>query len=326
VKKRTGLSPRLRFEVFKRDGFRCVYCGATPVDVPLHVDHVKPVADGGTDDPTNLVTACRSCNGGKSAVPLGDKRLGPSRTPDEARDHAEQILAYLDAERGVVAAKTAVRDEIAAAWTAEVGFSALPAERSYLARCAEEFGAAKVIDAVRAAVTRIGPQTDYQASKCYRYFCGIVRRWRETGDTTLGRPIDKPRDAPATPVEDLVRWIGGPDAGTVCEICACDNCSGHKRCGGNEEHDCAGCQNATVHPYRILNDGAGIQVSASNLVFLCGHCVADNLEVFRSVSSAAKCGLPGTARRWFFDRVARRETRELMDATMALRRAEGSVS
>lgn len=51
-----------RFKIFKRDGFRCRYCGAQPGEKQLHVDHVHPRSRGGTDDPLNLVTACRACN------------------------------------------------------------------------------------------------------------------------------------------------------------------------------------------------------------------------------------------------------------------------
>jgi len=83
--KREGWEPRprakgeplpkwLRFEILKRDGFRCRYCGATGRDVYLHVDHIHPRALGGTDDPSNLTTACETCNVGKGATPL-DTRL-----------------------------------------------------------------------------------------------------------------------------------------------------------------------------------------------------------------------------------------------------------
>ncbi len=61
----------LRFEILKRDGFRCRYCGAGRAQgAVLNVDHVKPKAAGGTDKPTNLVTACETCNGGKAARKL----------------------------------------------------------------------------------------------------------------------------------------------------------------------------------------------------------------------------------------------------------------
>jgi hypothetical protein len=39
-------------------------------DVRLHVDHVKPVASGGTNEPRNLATACQDCNLGKAANEL----------------------------------------------------------------------------------------------------------------------------------------------------------------------------------------------------------------------------------------------------------------
>lgn len=58
---------RLRYEILRRDNHACRYCGATAPDVPLTVDHVVPVALGGTDDPGNLVTACRPCNEGKAS-------------------------------------------------------------------------------------------------------------------------------------------------------------------------------------------------------------------------------------------------------------------
>lgn len=62
------VSRRLRFEVLRRDGYTCRYCGAKVPDVVLTVDHVVPVALGGDDDPRNLVTACSGCNAGKSSI------------------------------------------------------------------------------------------------------------------------------------------------------------------------------------------------------------------------------------------------------------------
>lgn len=61
-------SRRLRFEILKRDGYACRYCGATAPDVPLHVDHVVPISLGGGDEPNNLVTSCADCNAGKGST------------------------------------------------------------------------------------------------------------------------------------------------------------------------------------------------------------------------------------------------------------------
>jgi hypothetical protein len=63
-----AVSKRLRFEVLRRDNHTCRYCGASAPNVALTVDHVTPTALGGSDDPTNLVTACAPCNSGKTSL------------------------------------------------------------------------------------------------------------------------------------------------------------------------------------------------------------------------------------------------------------------
>jgi HNH endonuclease len=72
-----AVSQRLRYEILRRDNHACRYCGATAPGVKLNVDHVIPQALGGSDDPTNLVSACSACNGGKTssmpnAMPVAD--------------------------------------------------------------------------------------------------------------------------------------------------------------------------------------------------------------------------------------------------------------
>lgn len=60
----------LRYEVLKRDRFRCVLCGANPaahLGCVLHVDHVIPWSKGGKTVAENLRSLCENCNLGKSA-------------------------------------------------------------------------------------------------------------------------------------------------------------------------------------------------------------------------------------------------------------------
>ena len=65
--KRKPIKPSLRFEILKRDGYRCQMCGATAKDgATLEIDHITPVAKGGTNDVDNLQVLCRDCNAGKS--------------------------------------------------------------------------------------------------------------------------------------------------------------------------------------------------------------------------------------------------------------------
>ena len=62
-----AVSKRLRYEILRRDNHACKYCGQAAPDVQLTVDHVIPTALGGSDEPSNLVAACKDCNAGKSA-------------------------------------------------------------------------------------------------------------------------------------------------------------------------------------------------------------------------------------------------------------------
>lgn len=70
--KRDSISTGTRWRILQRDNFTCQYCGRSAPDVKLEIDHIKPVAKGGTNDPLNLVTACYECNHGKSAKELMD--------------------------------------------------------------------------------------------------------------------------------------------------------------------------------------------------------------------------------------------------------------
>ena len=56
--------------VMKRDGYRCLYCGATE---NLTIDHIHPASRGGIDSWENLATCCGSCNVKKG-----------NRTPEES--------------------------------------------------------------------------------------------------------------------------------------------------------------------------------------------------------------------------------------------------
>lgn len=62
-----SISGKRRMQVFQRDKFKCVLCGATARDTKLVIDHVVPVAGyAGKDanDISNLRTLCHECNMG----------------------------------------------------------------------------------------------------------------------------------------------------------------------------------------------------------------------------------------------------------------------
>jgi hypothetical protein len=59
IETRDNLSLSTRWRIWERDDFRCHYCGKRKF---LTVDHKIAVANGGTDDDDNLLTACNTCN------------------------------------------------------------------------------------------------------------------------------------------------------------------------------------------------------------------------------------------------------------------------
>lgn len=59
---------RTRVAVLEREGYRCVDCGT--VQVSLQVDHIVPLAAGGSNDLANLRALCRWCHGRRHESPI----------------------------------------------------------------------------------------------------------------------------------------------------------------------------------------------------------------------------------------------------------------
>lgn len=57
--KELSAAPRMKSDIFLRDGRKCSHCGST---YALQIDHRVPLAAGGTDAPENLRVLCRKCN------------------------------------------------------------------------------------------------------------------------------------------------------------------------------------------------------------------------------------------------------------------------
>ena len=73
---RSQVTETVRYNVMRRDGFRCTICGRDASDgVKLHVDHIIPVSKGGKSTMDNLRTLCEECNRGKRDK---DDKNGPN--------------------------------------------------------------------------------------------------------------------------------------------------------------------------------------------------------------------------------------------------------
>ncbi len=85
---------KLRLRILSRDGRECHWCGMDATTV----DHIIPVAKGGTDDLENLVAACRRCNFSKQDKMPDEfmmRRAGLFLQPDHHR-HLCKLLGWDD--------------------------------------------------------------------------------------------------------------------------------------------------------------------------------------------------------------------------------------
>lgn len=173
-----AISTRTRFEILKRDGFRCRYCGADPTKCVLHVDHVLAIANGGTDDPVNLVASCRSCNLGKSAVPLEARKFAPPSSPDELLEQAEQIRAYLGAQKSLAMAMEEVVGTVVSHWQDQTGdHDYIPRDLPAKIKNALAYmSMGELIEAATVTASHVRHKSHDQQS---RYFSAVVRNMRQ---------------------------------------------------------------------------------------------------------------------------------------------------
>lgn len=102
-----------RLAIYIRDGHACVWCGCGEEDTPhLTVDHVLACELGGTNVPSNLVTACLSCNSAKRSLAprawlryLRDCGIDTTGIADRVRKHTARKLDR-DAARAMLAARS----------------------------------------------------------------------------------------------------------------------------------------------------------------------------------------------------------------------------
>lgn len=171
--KRTTISKSVRFTIFSRDGYTCRYCGRQSDSCPLVIDHVIPVAQGGTNDPENLVTACHDCNAGKAA------RTPTQAAPTEqdrlrlAQERSEQVRAF-EAAREAMAAREELRQLVVNLWCDIRQQDAMDSGTlNTIAIYAEQHGIERVAKWITLAEMRLGPSAS--DGKIGRYVSGIRR-------------------------------------------------------------------------------------------------------------------------------------------------------
>ncbi len=96
-KSQRQIDPIIQWRVFKRDGFRCCYCGRD--DVPLTVDHLVLWEERGPSIEDNLLSSCKKDNRVRGRLAYGAwlqsehyKRVAEGLTP--ARRAANDALLF----------------------------------------------------------------------------------------------------------------------------------------------------------------------------------------------------------------------------------------
>jgi hypothetical protein len=172
--KRKPVSKRVRFSVFARDQFTCVYCGQQPPAVMLEIEHVIPVSQGGTNDEANLRCSCRDCNAGKGArtieqaVPTEAARLSMAQEMVEQRAAAEVAVNY---KRKVDDLRQICIDAICEACRSDTCHKR---SASVLYNLVQEFGAETAFEWLHIAKDHTSSEL-----KMIKYLCGIARNNRE---------------------------------------------------------------------------------------------------------------------------------------------------
>jgi hypothetical protein len=178
--RRRPLAKSVRFAVLERDGFRCQYCGATPQNGALEVDHIIPVADGGSSEMDNLITSCEPCNKGKSR-----KRIGTPVKPDlsavtaEASRVASEVNKWRRAHKKLISTVSAAAEQIR-----EQHDISIP--HKMLENAIREYGIAEVDYAVDKTEGKVSG-SDYKGQTSYMF--AVLRNRRDAQAEPAPMPV-----------------------------------------------------------------------------------------------------------------------------------------
>lgn len=179
----------VRFEVFKRDSFKCHYCGASAPEVLLQIDHIEPVSKGGDDDITNLVTSCAACNAGKSNKTLDDKSaLAKQRVQlEELQERREQLEMLMAWKKGLKEIREDTLGKVCSYWDELApGFEVNDNGKRNLSKWIRKFSIEEIINAMDIAAEQYlrfkkdSTVTDESWEEAFSKIPGICRVERES--------------------------------------------------------------------------------------------------------------------------------------------------
>lgn len=166
---RKAINKRFRFEVFKRDLFCCQYCGSTPPNAVLEIDHINPVCNGGSNDIDNLITACFDCNRGKGGVTLDSSPETLLNKAETLKERVEQLKAYEKLMLSKKSAEDRRIDQIEDAFRIHFSdYSFSLRFRESVRIFIQKLPVFEVVEYMHLACNKLGARDD-----SIKYFCGI---------------------------------------------------------------------------------------------------------------------------------------------------------
>lgn len=170
-----AVSKRTRFEVLRRDDYTCRYCRS--VEGELTIDHVTPVALGGTDDPSNLVACCKDCNAGKTSTSPDEGTV--AQVADDAVRWAAAMAKAAEIDEAKAAVTQGILEWFEEIWVTYMPtWADLPGDYDVTVLQFRSLGLrpTAVEEAVRIAANR----RDISQRQMWRYFCGVC--WNKVRD------------------------------------------------------------------------------------------------------------------------------------------------
>lgn len=154
--KRKTLTKKVRFEVFKRDSFKCQYCGAAAPEVLLEVDHITPVSKGGTNEILNLITSCFDCNRGKSSRKIDDKSevVKQKQQMDQLNEKRNQLKMMMEWRNGLEKLEEEKFSLLMEKWSDNTGYTLIGNGIKTAKKLLKEYDLTLVLDAVEKATSQ----------------------------------------------------------------------------------------------------------------------------------------------------------------------------
>jgi len=135
---RISFPQTVRLRILARCGFTCQHCGASLFEIEPHIDHIVPLAKGGTNDESNLQALCAPCNLAKGTQDdQGAKLMNRKEILDEANR-----LTHGDRDKNYGTPKVN-HERIAALWSVVLETEISPAQ---VALCMAQVKVARLIE------------------------------------------------------------------------------------------------------------------------------------------------------------------------------------